>query len=337
MISTMASISKKRGPMGLSGPVLACAALFALAGCSSTPDWANPVEWYHSATSVFDDDKPAPPTNDAAAEMAKQPTPGEGQPFPNLGDVPARPTSVTPADERKKITDSLVADRNNARYVDEPVAPRVAALPGAEVTAAPRPPVTSAPAAPPQYTAQASPPPPASITPAPSVSTQPGVPGAPRSLGTLIVGPSGEIKGATVGDGSPLPNSAIDMSAMSTSGYIGPMPVAVVLFNDGDTQISPQQRQGLTALAREAGARGGLIRVVGHASPAKNANSTAALINNLHAAQDRAQSVASALTRLGVPSSQIQVEAATAADAAPDIASVPSGAAGMRRADIFLE
>jgi outer membrane protein OmpA-like peptidoglycan-associated protein len=281
--------------------------------------------------------------------MAKEPTPGEGQPFPNLGDVPNRPTSVTPADERKKITDSLVADRNNAHYVDEPAPPRVVPLPGAEVTAAPRPPVSSEPAAPPQYTAQASPPPsappPARVAPtpapppaaSPSPSSQPAVPGAPRSLGTLIVGPGGEIKGATVGDGSPLPNSAIDMSAMSTSGYVGPMPVAVVLFNDNATQISPEQRQGLTAVAREASAHGGTIRVVGHASPAKDANSSTALINNLRAAQDRAQSVASALTGLGVPSSQIQVDAATSADSLPDIASVPSGAAGMRRADIFLQ
>lgn len=332
-----------RGPVHLSGSALAFVALFALAGCSSTPDWANPVEWYHSATSVFDDDTPAPPANDAAAAMAKAPTPGEGQPFPNLGDVPNRPTSVTPADERRKITESLIADRNNARYVDDPTPPRPAVLPGAEVTAAPRPPVSSAPASPPpayapprpapQAVAQASPPPPASLTPPPSAN----VPGAPRSLGTLLVGPSGEIKGATAGDGSALPNTAIAPPSLLSSGYIGPMPVAVVLFNDGATQISSEQRLGLDALAREASARGAVLRVVGHSSPAKNANSAAALVGNLNASWDRAQSVASALTRLGVPSSQVRIEAATAADTVPDVANVPSGAAGMRRADIFLE
>lgn len=340
------SVGKERGPVRVARapawtPVLAVLSLLALAGCSSTPDWANPVEWYHSATSVFDDDTTPPPTNDAAAAMAKEPVPGAGQPFPNLGDVPARPTSVTPANERKKITDSLIADRNNARYVDEPTAPRPAVLPGAEVTAAPRPPVTSAPAAPPQYTAQASPPPaappPARVTPTPAPSSQPGVPGAPRSLGTLLVGPSGEIKGATAGNGSPLPNTAVDTSSMSSSGYIGPMPVAVVLFNDGATKISSAQRQGLSAVADAARAQGMTVRVVGHASPAKNPNSSAALIANLNASWDRAQSVASALTQLGVPASQVRVEAATAADTVPNVPNVPSGDAGMRRADIFLQ
>jgi outer membrane protein OmpA-like peptidoglycan-associated protein len=79
------------------------------------------------------------------------------------------------------------------------------------------------------------------------------------------------------------------------------------------------------------------VRIVGHASPAKNANSSAALVSNLNASWGRAESVANALIRLGLPASQIRVESDTTADPAPAMANVPSGDAGMRRADIFLE
>lgn len=325
-------------------PWLMMSASFALAGCSSTPDWANPVEWYNSATSVFDDDTPAPaPADDsAAAEIAKTPVPGKDQPFPNLSSVPERPKAVTPADERKKITDALIADRANAKYVDEPTPPKPAPLPGADVTAAPRPPVSSAPASPlppppaPAQMSQAAPPPPAASAPSSAE------PGAAHTLGRLIVGPGGEIKGALPGDGSPIPGSvpsgpeAASGSSYASGGF-GPQPSAVVLFNDGATQLSSSQRQGLSPIAKAAMARGGMVRVVGHASPAKNPNSSASLINNYNASWNRAQSVASALMRLGVPASQIKVEAATAADPAPQMANVPSGDAGMRRADIFLE
>jgi outer membrane protein OmpA-like peptidoglycan-associated protein len=326
-------------------PWLAVSAAFLLAACSDTPDWANPVEWYHGATSVFDDDTPAPATNEAAQEIAKTPVPGQDQPFPTLGTVPERPKSVTPANERKQITDSLVADRTNAKYVDEPTPARPATLPGAEVTAAPRPPVTSAPASPPPAYA---PPPPApapvasapapvqvaSATP-PSMPTSSSTPGAPRELGQLIVGPGGEIRGALPGSGSALPNTAPSASDSMASSYFGPMPAAVVLFNDGATQLSAEQRQGLSQVVRAV--TSGSVRIVGHASPAKNTNSSAAMVSNLNASWDRAEAVASALISLGMPASRIKVEADTTAVPAPAMANVPSGDAGMRRADIFLQ
>jgi len=354
--------TKRCGLARRGAPWLAVLSVLALAACSSTPDWANPVEWYKGATSIFDDNPAPPPANEAAAEMAKEPIPGAGEPFPNLSSVPQRPKSVTPADERKKITEALVSDRANARYVDGPSSTRATPIPGADVAAAPRPPVSSEPMPPPPATvaprppvasssASPSPPPPSpsasSAAPAPVAPPSPHQvasappprtpvePGAPRSLGRLVVGPTGEVKEALPGDGSALPNTAAAPSSIEP--LAAGQPVAVVLFNDGATQLSPEQRQGLGPVAREATARGATVRIVGHASPPKNANSEGSLVNNFHAALDRAQSVASALIRLGVPASQVRVDADTSPDSAVDVANVPSGDAGMRRADIFLE
>jgi hypothetical protein len=52
---------------------------------------------------------------------------------------------------------------------------------------------------------------------------------------------------------------------------------------------------------------------------------------------DRAQSVATALIRLGLPAAQVKVEADTSPDSAANVANVPPGDAGLRRADVFLE
>jgi len=47
--------------------------------------------------------------------------------------------------------------------------------------------------------------------------------------------------------------------------------------------------------------------------------------------------VADTLMRMGVPASRIRVEADTSPESAPRVASLPSGDAGLRRADIFLQ
>ena len=61
--------------------------------------------------------------------------PGQNQPFPNLGSVPARPETIAP-EARRRLEDALVADRANARYVGQPVVPTV---PPTSVSAPPRP------------------------------------------------------------------------------------------------------------------------------------------------------------------------------------------------------
>lgn len=63
------------------------------------------------------------------------PVPGAGEPYPNLGSVPGRPETTSPA-ARQALANALVADRANARYVGQPAAPPV---PRGQVAEAPAP------------------------------------------------------------------------------------------------------------------------------------------------------------------------------------------------------
>lgn len=92
------------------------AALIALStgGCSSVPDAVNPVEWYKGTRDwVSGDDKAA-----TAKPPEAKPVPGAEKAFPKLDSVPERPPQSTSA-EREKMANSLIADRDTARYTDE--------------------------------------------------------------------------------------------------------------------------------------------------------------------------------------------------------------------------
>lgn len=107
-------LDRDRNPESRNGNRFARAAasvavMFLLAGCSSVPDWADPTEWFGSDTTS----ESAESAKRAAAE-----TPGEGKDYPNLASVPERPKAPT-EEERKRLTDSLTADRENAQYSEE--------------------------------------------------------------------------------------------------------------------------------------------------------------------------------------------------------------------------
>jgi outer membrane protein OmpA-like peptidoglycan-associated protein len=73
-----------------------------LAGCSSMPNALNPVSWWHGLQGgKIAEDRPPPP--------------GDNDPYPNLGTVPARPAASDPK-LRAQIADALVADRGNAQH-----------------------------------------------------------------------------------------------------------------------------------------------------------------------------------------------------------------------------
>jgi outer membrane protein OmpA-like peptidoglycan-associated protein len=348
----------------------ALASLLALGACASTPDWANPVEWYKGASSVvFQGDKePEPePKTEEAAELKNRPVPGAGEPFPNLASVPQRPTSVTSSAERKRITESLVADRDNARYVDPPPPRPTVALPPPTRPQSAADSASAAPAAPAQPAASAAPeppppPPPAAVPPAPPSAPPSAIPSAPPAAAggrpsaqaspPRATSPAPQAPNVSaaprprVADSQPTPPPpavaappevvAATPAPLPPPRLNGPQPDAVVLFNDGSSQISADQRRGLAALVRDAKGRDATVRVVGRSSMPKN-QSQAALLANFNQAWNRAHAVADALTRLGVPASRIRVEAETSPEAAPEVASVPKGDAGLRRADIYLE
>ncbi|MGA0393817.1 MAG: OmpA family protein [Rhodospirillales bacterium] len=117
----------------------------------------------------------------------------------------------------------------------------------------------------------------------------------------------------------------------------GMVKVATILFPNGSSRLSVRDRQILSDVAqiqRESGGRP--LVVVGHASsrtrdmnPARHRNV------NLKLSQTRANRVARALRRLGVPGQSVQTQAV--GDSQPIYYEVmPSGEAGNRRADIYI-
>src|SRR6516162_8009562 len=74
----------------------------------------NPVETWRDWTGVSQND-PDPDTTPNTKNLAA----GEAADYPNLATVPAPPIRAMTAAEREKLTQSLIADRTNARYSDE--------------------------------------------------------------------------------------------------------------------------------------------------------------------------------------------------------------------------
>jgi outer membrane protein OmpA-like peptidoglycan-associated protein len=128
------------------------ALLVGLAAC-------NPVDTWRDLTGVSRND-PDPDTTPNTKNLAA----GEGSDFPNLATVPPPPERALTAAEREKLTQSLIADRTNARHTDEQL--RAGFSP---VAAAPPPP-PGEPAAQPEQAATATPP---SPTPVPSAPAAP--------------------------------------------------------------------------------------------------------------------------------------------------------------------
>jgi outer membrane protein OmpA-like peptidoglycan-associated protein len=145
------------------------ALLLVLTGCS-VPNWANPVRWYDGVADQFRAD-PAAPGNAQA---------------PPLSSVPERPR-VTPAEDRRQITQGLVADREGARYTDDVVRraeDTSGPAPSVRVAAPPPPPPTVARAEPPPPPRPSAVPPPAAVARAepPRVEPAPPAPRAPDPL-----------------------------------------------------------------------------------------------------------------------------------------------------------
>jgi outer membrane protein OmpA-like peptidoglycan-associated protein len=181
----MIRIGRKRLGDGFGGCAGKLASAFALtlivAGCSSTPDWANPMEWYRDASdAIFGSDK----EESRASNTPQRETPGAEKPFPNLASVPERPKAESP-ERRAEVARSLEADRANARYSEERIqrqSDSTAARPQPSSMQAPSPaPVSRAPSA--QVAAvPVPPPPPAASSPAPRATVPPPPMTSPSTL-----------------------------------------------------------------------------------------------------------------------------------------------------------
>ena len=99
--------------------------------------------------------------------------------------------------------------------------------------------------------------------------------------------------------------------------------VAAIAFSGETPSLSDVNRGTLGKLVSRYRAKPGLVRVVGYAGVASGA---AQELNSYRTALDRAQAVANALSKAGIPANKIQVEAA------------PTGSdAGQGRAEILFE
>lgn len=136
-----------------------------------------------------------------------------------------------------------------------------------------------------------------------------------------------------------LPPAGVPMAAGGLAlpgfGGGGMEPAAVVRFANGSSSVPAEYRTALRRVAEEYRSRGGSVRVVGHASSRTGSTASQNLVN-FKVSQDRAQSVASELIRLGVTPQAIFTEAVADNDPLYD-ESNPRGEAENRRAEIYLD
>ena len=111
----------RRGSAGRkSGQLAALVLTLALAGCAQTPDWVNPVNWFDDSfdgvfEGWFSDDVEQLP---AVPKMSDK-TPGADKPYPKLGRTQAPSNIGASPEARKKLANSLIADRDNAKYTNQ--------------------------------------------------------------------------------------------------------------------------------------------------------------------------------------------------------------------------
>ena len=119
--------SSCRGGAGAKTGRLALALLLlGLAGC-------NPVETYRHWTGIAEND-PNPATTPNTKNLAA----GDATSYPNLATVPPPPSQALTTAELNKLTQSLIADRANAKYTSEQLQTEVRRSRGAPAAAAAR-------------------------------------------------------------------------------------------------------------------------------------------------------------------------------------------------------
>jgi len=113
--------------------------------------------------------------------------------------------------------------------------------------------------------------------------------------------------------------------------------VGVIFFTHNSAAMDARDQAVLGEIARLHQTYGGIVRVVGHASPSTGTQAeNQGEMANLTISLDRATAVAQVLLASGVPATAIVAEArATGQPVNP--AYLPTGEAGNRRAEIFLE
>ena len=346
--------------------------LLFVGGCSSVPDALNPIEWYKDTVNLFTgDDVPdetaergQPPLKSGLVADRGAPPPGVDQPYPNLSTVPARPQASSPAERQQAVQAMTAAPRQYATgnvtrqgaaaSTLQPAAPPPPARPMASM-AAPVPVSPQAPLSPQAAQVGASAPPP-QLQMRRSTSVEetyrarlaqrrpgegfaalgPANAAAPvdQPFRTVIVSSNGVEIGNTV------PTPDYERSAFFDQGS-GPsgnaLRVATILFPNGSARLNSTDRRILRKVYALHRRNGGKVRIIGHASSrTRNLTAVKHKMVNFNISVSRADAIAKELMRLGVKRANILVGAR--ADTEPMYYEVmPSGEAGNRRAEIYLE
>ena len=178
------------------------------------------------------------------------------------------------------------------------------------------------------------PPPPPQLPSAQKLaSTTHPLPGGLAAGGALAPVPLHEAKAAAGFEPAPAPPEVPPPAATHAAAEPGKTsqkppeaagtPVAEIKFTADAKSLSDSDRKKLEAVVPLYQQNPGRVRVVGYAKPSSGAVEQ---LNNYRAALDHAQTVAAALSKAGVPSDKIQVEAAPT-----------SAAAGASRAEVLIE
>lgn len=155
-------------------------------------------------------------------------------------------------------------------------------------------------------------------------------------MGTTVISSQGATQPSMQSGGGYVSGSQM-ASANPAAAYAGAENLAgVIYFQHGSSGLDGKDRQILREIAEAQQARGGSVVVVGHASArTQNLEPDRHFEANLATSQRRANAVAEALRSFGVPGNSLYVEARGAAQ--PVFQEVmPSGEAGNRRVEIYL-
>jgi outer membrane protein OmpA-like peptidoglycan-associated protein len=178
--------SPRSGALGVPRFVMSAGLLLALVGC-------NPIETYRHWTGISANDP-----NSATTPNTKNLAAGEARSYPNLATVPPPPTQALTTAELDKLTQSLIADRANAKYTSE------------HLQAQPE--------------GAAAPPPPPLLPPPTPGAAQPGAPGAaPPSTASSPAGPAAAAPAtAPAGSAKPAPSGPGGSAASAPSASATP-------------------------------------------------------------------------------------------------------------------
>ena len=304
-------------------------------GCSSMPDWADPVEWYGSTKQWV-----LGKSEETVKPLKKlKPIPGIGKNFPRLSTVPMRPVATSKA-ERKRMAKELEADRKGVGYKKNKSRNVGKMVPAVPVTVFQRPPSSNK-AAPVKKKLDKK---------GPDNDKKMVFGKAPADI--IINRQSIKVKKSEVFDRAPpkikeqnfvqakpfkVRFPAGTGNVLDGTERFRERKVASVLFKVGSKNLSIKARQDIQKAVVLFKKRGGRILVVGHASSrTRDMSWQRHYFVNLQLSHDRAHSVATELRRQGVSAAAILVSAIS--DSQPAFSEVmPAEEAGNRRVEILIE